>query len=130
MSYSDQAKGVMLRKSEEKYESAVDDFAKGRYDSCVSNLYYSAFQAMTAYMIQEGVLVNKHKQVRSFVNRDLANKGLISRESARLYNRLMDLRSDADYDIAVFEEAEAEPLLSGTRALLNEMRRLVTTPGA
>ncbi|KPV45754.1 hypothetical protein AN477_01695 [Alicyclobacillus ferrooxydans] len=116
---------VMLRKSEEKYESALDDFSKGRYDSCVSNLYYSAFQATTAYMIQQGVLANKHRQVRSFVNKELAKTGLITRESAKLYNRLMDQRSDADYDVQLFEEDEAEGLLTGTKKLLDEIHRLI-----
>lgn len=125
MSYTEKAKQVMLRKSEEKYESALDDFSMGRYDSCISNLYYSAFQTTTAYMIQQGVLANKHKHVRSFVNKELANTGLITRGSAKLYNRLMDQRSDADYDVHLFEKDEAEQLLAGTKILLDEIRKLI-----
>ena len=121
MSYSETAKKVMLQKSKEKYESALDDLAKERYDSCVSNLYYLAFQVMTAYMIQEGVLSNKHTHVRSFVNKELANKGLISKESAKLYNRLMDQRFDADYDVGLAEKEDARELLLGTEKFLDEI---------
>jgi uncharacterized protein (UPF0332 family) len=125
LSYNEKAKRVMLRKSEEKYESALDDFSKGRYDGCVSNLYYSAFQATTAYMIQQGVIANKQRQVRSFVNKELANTGFITRESAKLYNRLMDQRSDADYNVQLFEKDEAEQLLTGTKKLLDEIHSLI-----
>ena len=41
--YREKAMEIMLRKAKEKFESAVDDLQKGRYDSCISNLYYSAF---------------------------------------------------------------------------------------
>ena len=42
--YREKSMDVMLRKAKEKFESAIDDLQKGRYDSCISNLYYSAFQ--------------------------------------------------------------------------------------
>ena len=50
-------------------------------------------------MIGQGQATNKHTHARAYVNRELANIGLISKESAKLYNRLMDDRSDADYNV-------------------------------
>lgn len=119
LSYTKKAIEIMLRKAKEKYESAEDDFQKGRYDSCISNLYYSAFQAVTAYMISIGVSTSKHTHVRAFVNKEMASKGLISRQSAKLYNRLIDARSDADYEIETFDANQAKAMLEGVR-LFNE----------
>jgi uncharacterized protein (UPF0332 family) len=48
----------MLKKSKQKFDSAIDDFKKGRYDSCVSNLYYSAFQTANAYLISANISQN------------------------------------------------------------------------
>lgn len=120
--YREKAMEIMLRKAKEKFESAVDDLQKGRYDSCISNLYYSAFQTVTAYMIAQGQATSKHTHARAYVNRELANAGLISKESAKLYNRLMDDRSDADYNVEIFDQAEAEKMLEGVR-LFNEAIR-------
>jgi uncharacterized protein (UPF0332 family) len=114
LSYSDKAKQAMLRKAAEKLESAKDDFKAARYDSCISNLYYSAFQTVTALLIVRGDLLSKHTHVRAFVNRELASKGLIDKSLAKLYNKLMDLRSDADYNSDVFFDREiANDLLIG-----------------
>jgi uncharacterized protein (UPF0332 family) len=114
LTYSEKAKKAMLRKATEKLASAKDDYQSARYDSCISNLYYSAFQTVTALLISQGDLLSKHTHVRAFVNRELAQKGLIDKSLAKLYNKLMDLRSDADYNSDVFFDQEiAKELLVG-----------------
>lgn len=125
MLYNSKAIEIMLRKAKEKYESATDDFDKERYDSCISNLYYSSFQTLSAYMISKGQFVSKHTQARAYVNKELANKRLISKESARLYNALMDDRSDADYDIESFDAEEAKTMLDGVRHFNDEILQLM-----
>ncbi len=42
--YREKSMDVMLRKAKEKFESAIDDLQKGRYDSCISNLYIPLFK--------------------------------------------------------------------------------------
>lgn len=114
LSYSKKAKDIMLKKASEKLASAKDDFMSCRYDSCISNLYYSSFQTVTALLIVRGELLNKHTRVRAFVNRDLAKTGLINPSYAQMYNKLMDFRSDADYSSDFFLDHElAEELLKG-----------------
>ena len=98
LSYNKTASYAMLQKAQEKLLSAKDDFKSGRYDSCISNLYYSAFQTVTSLLLIRGILINKHTHVRGFVNKELALTGLINKEQARLYNKLMEYRSDADYN--------------------------------
>ncbi len=88
--YREKAMEVMLRKAMEKFESAIDDLQKGRYDSCISNLYYSAFQTVTAYMIAQGQATSKHTHARAYVNRELANAGLISKAFSQRRNVVMD----------------------------------------
>ena len=73
-------------------------------------------------MIAQGQVTSKHTHARAYVNRELAYAGLISKESAKLYNRLMDDRSDADYNVEIFDQAEAEKMLEGVR-LFNEAIR-------
>jgi uncharacterized protein (UPF0332 family) len=64
LSYKKKASQAMLQKAEEKLNSAKDDFQAGRYDSCISNTYYSAFQTVTALLIIRGDMINKHTHVR------------------------------------------------------------------
>lgn len=127
MSYNELASQSMLRKSEEKWLSAKDDFTSGRYDSCISNLYYSAFQTVTSLLIIRGDLINKHTHVRGYVNKELANKGVIDKELAKLYNKLMEYRSDADYNNEVFFDKDtAEKLLKGVYDFNNAIKLLIS----
>lgn len=49
---------------------------------------------------------NSHTQVRSFVNKELVRPGHIPVELGKMYNKLMDMRSDADYSVTVREHLE------------------------
>ena len=91
----------MLKKSEGSFQSAKTDVDNDIYDRAVSSLYYSAFQSVTAYMLHRGIRSKSHTQVRSFVNNELIRPGLISIELGKMYNKLMDMRSDADYSDTV-----------------------------
>lgn len=88
---------AMLSKSRGSYASAIDDFDKQRYDRCVSSLYYSAFQTVVALMILRKENASTHTYVRSFVNKELVFSGFLTKELGSVYNKLMDMRSDADY---------------------------------
>jgi uncharacterized protein (UPF0332 family) len=126
LSYSKKAQQAMLRKAAEKLASAKDDYKSARYDSCISNLYYSAFQTVTSLLIARGDLLSKHTHVRAFVNRELASRGLLDKSLAKMYNKLMDLRSDADYNSDVFFDQEiAKELLIGVEQFNEAIMELI-----
>lgn len=83
LSYNEKAINVMLRKSKQKSNSAKDDYKNERYDSCIGNLYYSAFQTVSALLISRGDYLNKHTHVRAFVNKELAKNKLTSTDTAK-----------------------------------------------
>lgn len=63
------AADVMLSKAEQKFKLAEISFASELYDTCVSALYYSAFQYVTALILARGEKVsNKHTYVRGWEN--------------------------------------------------------------
>lgn len=124
--FKNKAIKIMLAKSKQKYDSAVDDFRNERYDSCIGNLYYSSFQTVSALLIARGQYLNKHTHVRTFVNKELAKRNLITRKSAKMYNKLMDYRSDADYNNEFFFEREkAEELLYAVKDFNKEIIPLI-----
>jgi uncharacterized protein (UPF0332 family) len=96
----------MLKKSRQKFYSAKDDFANERYDSCVSNLYYSSFQVLLAYSLANNHNFHKHTHVRAYLNKELVKGGVIPKEIASPYNKLMDYRGKADYNYEFFFDKE------------------------
>lgn len=116
--YKNDAARMMLKKSAQKFSVAELSFQQGFYDSCVSELYYSAFQAVTALIILRGEQVsNKHTYVRGWVGKNLGQTGLIPIELVKVYNRLMDHRMDADYSVEIsFGAEEVGVLIEQVRA--------------
>jgi uncharacterized protein (UPF0332 family) len=114
------AVNVLLKKSKNNYESALSDFNAGRYDTCVSGLYYSCFQTVVALMILRGQAETKHTHVRAFVNKELARKGLLDTRLVKFYNKLMEDRSDADYSPLIFFEEDAVRILKDLTIEFNQ----------
>lgn len=124
MRYSEATK-IMLKKSEGSLQSAKTDIENQIYDRAVSSLYYSAFQAVTAYMLHKEIRSKSHTQVRSFVNNELIRPGLIPIELGKMYNKLMDMRSDADYsDTVTFTKHQVEGLFEKVREFNHSIHKL------
>jgi uncharacterized protein (UPF0332 family) len=93
-------------------------------------LYYSAFQTVAALMVLKGVNVSKHTHVRGYVNKEIAVKGLIDKEQSKLFNKLMEYRSDADYNNEIFFNKEtALNLIEGVEKFNESVRRLIAEVG-
>lgn len=68
---------------------------------------------------------NSHTQVRSFVNKELVRPGHIPVELGKMYNKLMDMRSDADYSLTVTFTGEHLETLAEQVALFNHYNLLL-----
>lgn len=116
----------MLKKSDQKFQSAKDDFLKERYDSCISNLYYSSFQVLTAYSLVNNHTFHKHTHIRAFLNKELVRKGIVPKKIASPYNKLMDYRNRADYNYEFFFDKElTATLLQATEVFNDFMVKLI-----
>ncbi|WP_190919033.1 HEPN domain-containing protein [Paenibacillus sabuli] len=105
------------RKGRTEIQTAELSFGSELYDSCVSALYYSAFQYVTALILTKGENVSsKHTYVRGWVNKNLGATGTMPLELVKLYNRLMDHRSEADYSVTVsFSKDKVSDLMEQVR---------------
>jgi len=102
LKFSDEAVKVMLGKSDSRLRQARNALQDNDLDVCISSLYFSAFQRGLALMILRGESSKKHEAVRQWLNLNLAKKGIVRVELVKMYNKLMDSRSDADYTDIVF----------------------------
>ena len=118
---------VMVGKAEQKFKLAEFSLSSELYDSCVSALYYSAFQYVTALILARGEKVsNKHTYVRGWVNRNLGVSGLLSVELVKLYNRLMDHRAEADYSTTVsFSKEDVAHLVEQVRTFNQAIIKII-----
>lgn len=121
---------VLLVKSKSSYNSAVRDHENGSNDRAISSLYYSCFQALFAYMLHTGKSSSKHTYVRSFLNKELTLTGKVPVELSKMYNELMDMRSDADYSPTVlFTSEEVSELFEPVQRFNEVMESLIKDQG-
>jgi uncharacterized protein (UPF0332 family) len=101
--------------------------SRGLLDACVSELYYSAFQTVTALILSRNEKVsNKHPYVRGWLNNNVGQTGKDSIEMVKTYNRLMDLRSDADYGVEIqFQYNDVATLLAHVDGFNEAIRRMI-----
>ncbi|MCP4664147.1 MAG: HEPN domain-containing protein [bacterium] len=114
-----------LKRAHEALQDARLLADAGRWNSCVNRLYYACFYAVSALLLQRGLLSTKHSGVRSFFNLHLVKTGEVSAELGQLYNDLFRDRQESDYtDFVEFTEIQVRPRISATEDFVNQISAL------
>jgi uncharacterized protein len=122
----DHIRGAIARCGE-ALASAQDNASAGRWNRCVSDLYFAVFYAADAALVRRGVYTKKHTQTQSEFNKVFVRTGLVEVETGRVYNRLFELRLEMDYQVTITaEEADVSPLVEPTSGLVECLVTLAT----
>ncbi len=104
----------------ETLEEAEVLSSTGHWNACVNRLYYACFYAVSALLSKHDLSSSKHSGVRSFFNRHFVKTGIISKETAEIYNSLFERRQEGDYEVFVkFEEDDVKPWIKETETFVN-----------
>jgi uncharacterized protein (UPF0332 family)/predicted nucleotidyltransferase len=121
--------GDWLRSAGEALKDAEVLASGERWSRCVSALYYSAFYAVTALLLQRGLRFSRHAAVQGAFNAHFGRTGIISPDLVDLYNGLYRRRRYADYDPwSEFTAEDVRPLIDDTRRFLSAVERLLAQP--
>ena len=115
-----------IEKSYKAKEIANFNIEKDYYDFAVSDLYYSVFYMVTAYLTLKEISFKKHSAVRSFFHRELIKKGIINLNFSKIYDELYFSREEADYSpFPKFYKEEIKFLYDQTENLLKELEKII-----
>lgn len=113
-------------KSAEAWEEALLIKKISHWNMVANRLYYSAFYAVSALLLQEGVQAKSHSGIKSKFNDLFIRSGLIDEDFGNTYNELFHFRQEGDYaDFVTFSEEEIRPLFSKTEALVQKIKEFV-----
>ncbi len=113
-------------RAEESLAAARREFAAESYPFAVNRVYYAAFYAACAALLDRHQTFHKHSGVRAAFHQAFVKPGLIAIEWGRFYDHLFEDRQEADYvALASFEPEYVEGLLSQCAAFLSVLRPLV-----
>lgn len=96
------------------------------YDGAINRLYYSAFYAISAALLNYDVFVKSHSGVKSKFHELIIKPNKVDSKGGKLFNQLFDNRHDADYsDFVVFTKGEVDDLIQRTKEFVSEIKLLV-----
>ena len=96
------------------------------WNTCANRLYYAAFYAVSALLMQDGHIASKHSGIKALFNQHYVKPGTFSKKNGRLYNRLFDLRQEGDYiDFLSLEAETVKPLIEATTVFIDTIRSLL-----
>lgn len=78
----------------------------GYFNAAVNRLYYSAYYAASALMLNDSLETVTHKGVKTMMGLKFIQTGRLPREYGRIYQRLFDSRQAGDYEDFVYYDKE------------------------
>ena len=115
-----------LKRARETYEDAVFLFERGSLNSSMNRLYYSSFYATIALRLDRNIEVKSHAGVKQKLGEEFVVTGKISKDIAKTFSILFDLRHHGDYeDLFDFEKEIVERLLIPTREYIDKIEEFI-----
>ena len=127
MSYTrEELSKYRIDRSLESLEEAKILSVTGHWNTVANRLYYSCFYAASAYLIKNDFEASTHVGVKRLFNKELIKSNALSTSEGQLYNKLFNLRQDADYrDFADLSEDEIKPMILMVENLIHQIIQII-----
>lgn len=115
-----------IKRARETYQDAIFLYQRGSLNSSINRLYYSAFYATVALLLENNIEVKSHNGVKQKLGEEFVLKGKISKDLAKTYSILSDFRHKGDYDdLFEFDATMIENLLIPVKEFINKIEELI-----
>ena len=115
-------------KAEKSLASVRREFQAGSLSFAMNRLYYAAFYAVSALLMEHDLSFKKHSGVRAALHRHFIKTGVLERKWGRLYDQLFEDRQEGDYVVFIcFEPDYVESRLTECSLFLKQLRSLISS---
>ena len=127
MSYSkEELAKYRIERAMESLEEAILLSKANHWNTTANRLYYACFYAASAYLVANSLESFTHNGAKSSFNKYLIRTDLINREFGLIYNKLFNLRQEADYrDYRDLKKEDILPMLEEVRLLVQAIDQLL-----
>ena len=113
-----------LEKSRNTLAEAGLLYSNNYFTGAVNRIYYSVFYSVAGLMGLFELSTSKHSGMLSNFNREIANKGLVSKELKDFYVEIFDKRQEGDYRVYKFTGKEVKEWLDMAEDFINAIESL------
>lgn len=115
-----------LQMSIETLEAAEILIENKKWNSAINRLYYAAYYAISALLVQKEIITKTHSGVKTQFFLHYIKSGKIKLELGKLFSDLFDSRQKGDYgDFFDFKEEDLKSILAPTKELIFEVRKAI-----
>ncbi len=118
--------GLELEKADKFLLQATAVASLALWDVVANRIYYAAFHAISALLINDHLEVRSHKGAGLMFGQKYVIPGIFSPDDGHLYAKLQDLREKSDYNLVYqSNEEEMAPLIEKTKDLIERIKAKV-----
>lgn len=115
-----------LEKAKETLEDAHLLIESKRWNSAINRLYYSAFYATIALLLNENYKTTTHNGVKSIFSEQFIKKNIIPQKFGKKYSQLFTWRQKGDYaDLFDFTEEKVLPYYDFVKKFILQIEKII-----
>jgi uncharacterized protein len=115
-------------KAERSLASAGRELEAEEFSFAMNRVYYAAFYAVSAALLERHSPFKKHSGIRSAFHREFVKTGLLDIQWAKFYDQLFEDRQEGDYVASIaFEREYVERQMERCAEFLAQLRPLVSS---
>ncbi len=115
-----------LEKSKEAFVEAKDCAQMEHWSLAANRLYYSAYYASSALLVNAGFAAKTHEGTIGMIGQHFVKSEILSKEDGALLARLQNMRHTGDYDDFMdWTKEDVEPYISKVESYNEKIKDLV-----
>lgn len=130
MSLNDEERQIIVGLEKEK---ALNTFAEieilrqvGLWNNIANRLYYAAFHAVSALLINDHHNVGTHQGAVSMLHQHYVKTGILAKEDGAFYSQLQTMREKSDYNCTYnATEEDTAPRIPQTKQFIDKILGLI-----
>lgn len=115
-----------LHRAWDTFEDAKILAANGKWNSTINRLYYSAYYAVIALLLRNGLNPSTHNGAKSNFTMHFIKTQIIDKKFGKIYSQLFTWRQKGDYDdLFDFDENKVKPYFEFVEEFIKVIESLV-----
>lgn len=115
-----------LEKAENTLIEAKDCANMCHWTLCANRLYYAAYYAVSAVLVNDGHSAKTHEGTIGMIGQLYVKTGILCKEDGILIARLQNMRHTGDYDDFMdWTQEDVEPFISKTECFIEKLKKII-----
>jgi uncharacterized protein (UPF0332 family) len=132
MSLSDEERKALvyykIQKAKDTLSEAIGIAQLCYWNAVANRLYYACYYITTALLVYHGHSAQTHSGVIRLFGLNFVTEGVVTKEMARFYSKLFEMRQTGDYDdLYNLTEEDVKPLIELSKKYIDSIETLLTT---